>query len=376
MKLITSQLLTVFCLFSLLLMTSCKKEEELEAAAGVQLPGDGDNGGSDNVEPTPNPNPNPTPNPPGQDTGKKRVIIGNFKDATDPSSKKDSKGYSQAGVFQQSSLSGFKKSISRYSRDEFAEVSYKTKKLGEAKYCVSVFRVTHPNSESDTSIELLESNQRIHFQSANYALNEQSKGWLHLGQFNFQKNKEVEVKISRGENSNGGVLRADEVRFLKMRDGYDCRGKIYKTVKKNAIIDNRYDPLAEKPKRDSIGYREFGEWHKSSLKGFKDSISRYSRDASAFVTYSAKVTGQSYCLKIFRVTHGNSVREARVTISQENQILDEQILDYTDVAPGWFTLGNFNFDRTKPVVVKVERHNDDMGVLRADALRFRSKACQ
>ncbi|OUR98660.1 hypothetical protein A9Q84_04380 [Halobacteriovorax marinus] len=368
MNMMTNKLLTFFCLFSLILFTGCKaEEEELEVPVDAQRPGD-----SDNVEPTPN------PNPPGQGSGKKRVIIGNFKNFNDQSSKKDSKGYSQVGTFEQSSLSGFKNSISRYSVDTSAAATYQTHKLGEAKYCVSVFRVTHPNSESDTLIELFEDEQSVSTQNVNYALDTQAKGWFHLGEFNFEGFKKVEVKISRGTNSNGGVLRADEVRFLKMREGYDCRGKIYKTVKKNAVIDNKYDGAAAKPKRDSVGYREFGEWHKSSLRGFKNSVSRYSRDANAYVTYSAKVTGQSYCLKIFKVTHPNSVSEAKITISQEDHILDEQVLDYSDDVNklGWFTLGNFQFDRTKPVVVKIERYGDDQGVLRADALRFRSKSCQ
>jgi hypothetical protein len=360
-------LLVVLCLGFLV---SCKSEDEVDPnSIPVAIPKDPP-GTTDPVQPDPS---DPPPAPPVKI--KKKVIIGNYFDPDAARPKKDSKGYNQLGHWEQSSLTGFKDSISRYSLEEDASVEYKTNKIGPGKYCVSVYKVAHANSESDTSVEVFEDEVLITSKSVDY----RSKGgWEHIGEFDFGSKKEAKVVISRGENSNAGALRADEVRFLKMKDGFDCLGRKYAKIKKNAVIDNKFDPSADKPKKDSPGYRESGVWLKSSLPGFKNSISRYSSDEEAFVTYSGVVSQPNYCVKVFRVTHPNSAKEVRVSVSQGETTIEEVVLDYalTPIEQGWVEIGNLSFDVTKPVVVKVEKISAGSGVLRADAVRFQSKACK
>lgn len=358
----------IFLILSLGVFTSCKSEDE-ELINAVEIPDPG-NGNTDPVQPDPSDPPAPVPI-----KGKRKVIIGNYSDENTAKPKKDSKGYTQEGVWLQSSLSGHKGSISRYSRDANPTVTYETSKLGEAKYCVSVFKVGHINSESDTLIKVFDDEREIASKSFNYTY---GNGWTHMGELSFVGAKVSKVVISRGENSNGGVLRADEVRFLKVKEGFDCRGKTFAVIKNGRVLDNKFNPDAVKPKRDSAGYREFGEFRKSALPGFKNSISRYSNEHGAYFSYSAKVQKPNYCLKIYRVTHPNSATEVKVTVSQEDTVLKESFYDYSlNVSEkGWIKIGNLNFDTTKPVVIKVEKTSAGNGVLRADALKFQKKACK
>lgn len=355
---------------SLSLLGACRSDYgEGDDTAGTRPISDP--GHSDPVKP----DPNDPPSAPPPVKVKKKVIIGNHFDPAAVKPKKDSRGYSQFGQWEQSVLSGFKKSISRYSTDVDAYVEYSTNKIGAGKYCVSVYKVSHENSESDTLVEVFENDQLLASKSFDYRT---AGGWSHVGEMNFAVKQSAKVKVSRGENSNGGVLRADEVRFLKMKEGFDCFGRKYARVKKNKVLDNKFDPSADKPKRDSAGYRESGEWKQSVLAGFKGSISRYSSDADASVSYSAMVTNSNYCVKVFRVTHPNSAKEVKVSVSQEDQIVDEVIVDYSlaESEKGWIEIGNMNFDKSKPVVVKIEKALGDSGILRADAVKFQSKMCK
>ena len=354
----------IILVLSLGLISSCSNDDD-ETLTPVQIPGN-----TDPVKPGPSDPPAPDPI-----EGKRRVIIGNYFDVTVVKPKRDSKGYSQDGVWEQSSLKGFRDSISRYSREADASVTYETSKLGSARYCVSVFKVKHSNSESDTSVKLFDDEVELASKSFNYTI---GGGWTHIGEYNFAGEKVSRVVISRGDNSNGGVLRADDVKFIKLKEGYDCYGRTYANVKKNAILDNRFDIDAVKPKRDSAGYRESGVFQKSSLKGFRDSISRYSTDDQAYVTYTAMVQNPKYCLKVFRVSHPNSATEVKISVSQGLSVIEEVIIDYSVASSekGWVEIGNMNFDIAKPVVVKVEKVSSGAGVLRADAVKFQKKACK
>jgi hypothetical protein len=361
-----------YVIIILALFSSCKKEDE-DLLSAIPTPGNNPPGNTDPVKPDPS---DPTPPiPPTPIEGKKKVIIGNYYNPTDSKPRKDSKGYSQLGVWSQSSLKGFKNSVSRYSTDINASVTYETSKLGNAKYCVSVFKVKYSNSEKDTSVKLYDDGVELASKSFDYTT---GGGWTHIGEYSFAGKKVSKVVISRGDNSNGGVLRADEVRFSKLKEGFDCFGKTYANIKNGAVLDNRYDPDVPKSKRDSAGYRESGLFLKSSLKGFKNSISRYSRDSNAFVTYTAKVQNSNYCLKVYRVTHPNSASEVKVSVSQGLQVLEEAFLDYSLVESekGWVTIGNLNLDKSKPVVVKIEKNSTGSGVLRVDAIRFQKKSCK
>ncbi|WP_127718000.1 hypothetical protein [Halobacteriovorax sp. HLS] len=356
-------LMLILCLG---VLTSCKSDEEaIVDAVNDQINPPG------NTDPI---KPDPTDPPSGPILGKNRVIIGNYFDPESQSPKKDSKGYSQEGNWIQSSLTGHKNSISRYSLEADARVSYETSKLGQDKYCVSVFQVAHSNSESDVLVKLFDDGNEIFSKSIDYR---EGGGWVHLGEFDFAGEKKSQVTIERGVFSNGGALRADEVRFSRVKDGFDCLGRKFANIKKGKVFDNKFDPSISKPKRDSVGLREVGTWYKSSLAGFKDSISRYSRDENAYVTYSANVQESSYCLKVYRVTHPNSASRVKIQVMQES-LIEEYFLDYSlnEDQKGWVTLGNVNFDTTKPVVVKISKDQGDSGVLRSDALRFQKKSCE
>ena len=74
---------------------------------------------------------------------------------------------------------------------------------------------------------------------------------------------------------------------------------------------------------------EYGTWEQSNLTGFKGSISRYSRDVNAYVRYTAKVSEARYCLRVFRVTHPNSVNQAEILIKNGNETIDRKFVDYS-----------------------------------------------
>ena len=304
--------------------------------------------------------------------GKKRVIISNRKDESDASSKKDSNGYGQVGTWSQSVLTGYRDSISRYSSDPAAEVTYTANKVSSARYCVSVYQVTHPNSISEAKYEIFDDAALLETKNLNPKRGEAEKGWAHLGIFSFPS--EVgKVILTRGDSADGGVLRADEVRFKRLNDGADCFGVMYKVVKNNTLIDNRKDVNDSTSKKDTTGYRESGSWEQSTLPGFRDMISRYSRDESAFVTYQAKIfEDKDYCLKFFKVIHTNS-SAIEVSIAVNDVVLQATDHDLTTGEKGWESLGVHSFQADDIVKVKIKRVDDSDGkVLRGDAVRFLS----
>lgn len=305
--------------------------------------------------------------------GKKQVIIDNKVNENTNKPKRDDRGYLQEGVWEQSTLTGRKNSISRYSSDPTAKVTYQTEKLGPQKYCVSVYRVTHSNSIDRAHYEVFDSGLSLGSVIVDHRFDSNQSGWHHLGEFQFT-GTDGEVVLSRDANANNGYLRADAIRFKRLKEGHDCLGKTFKTVKKNGVIDNRHDPSVEKPKKDDHGYREQGTWEKSSLPGFKGRISRYSDDANASVSYTAKVEAREYCLAVYRVTHPNSVDEADIAISQNNTLLDTISMNFKFQVnqSGWVALGRYQFNQDDMVKLTITRGNGAQGVLRADAIRFSS----
>lgn len=306
--------------------------------------------------------------------GAKRITIGNKRNENiTGKKKKDSKGYFQEGTWSQSSLSGFKDSISRYSSDPMAQVTYLTSKLGNARYCVSVFRMTHPNSIDKASYDIWSGQNKIETIEITHALSAGQKGWYHLGEFNFKANADSSVVLSRSAASNNGFLRADEIRFKRLdRSNIDCHGKKYSTLKKRKIIDNRFDASNSSTKKNISSYRESGFWEQSSLSGYRNTISRFSRDESAFVTYGFKPQQDNYCLSIYRVTHPNSSEEVVISMIQDGQIIFEQTIDYRLNASekGWIKLDRIDVTPNLGLTVKIERANLDGKILRADAVKL------
>jgi hypothetical protein len=305
-------------------------------------------------------------------TGKKRIIISNRKDESDASSKKDSSGYDQEGAWSQSTLLGYKDSISRYSSDPSAQVTYSTSKVSSARYCVSVFQVTHTNSISEAKYEIYDDNIVIDTKTLSPKKSENEKGWAHLGIYSFPS-ETGKVVLTRGDSADGGFLRADELRFLRLKDGFDCYGRMYKVVKKNAVIDNRKDINDTSSKKDTVGYRESGVWEQSTLSGFQDKISRYSFDTTGFVTYQAKIfEDKDYCLKFFKVVHANS-SIVEVSITVNDVVLQVSDYDLSTEAKGWESLGIHSFQKNDIVKIQIKRVDANDGkVLRADAVRFLS----
>lgn len=307
-------------------------------------------------------------------TGKNNITIDNKANEVTGKPKKDSKGFEQEGVWEQSDLPGFKNSVSRYSSDPTAKVTYSTNKVGQQKYCISVYRVTHGNSIDKANYEIFDGGQSLANITVNYKYDNQKTGWYNLGEFEFT-GADASVELSRDINANNGFLRADALRFKKLKDGHDCLGKPFKTVNKNGIIDNRRDEKAAKPKKDTDGYRESGNWEQSTLPGYKGLISRYSEQEDASVSYTAKVQNREYCIQVYRVTHENSVNAADVTISQNESPLAAMQIDHkmSSDQSGWVSLGRYQFNENDIVNINISRPNDVTGILRADAIRFSSK---
>lgn len=304
--------------------------------------------------------------------GKKRIIIGNRKDESNSSSKKDNNGYLQVGNWSQSTIPGHKDTISRYSDDPAGEVSYLTSKVSAERYCVSVYQITHPNSISEAKYEIFDDSSLIETKILNPKVSTSAKGWTHLGIFSFPS-QTGKVVLSRGANADNGFLRADEVRFLRLKDGFDCMGRVYRVVKKNAVIDNRKDINLSASKKDTTGYRQSGTWEQSVLPGFRDLISRYSNDKNAYATYKAKIAeDKDYCLKFFKVVHSNSsVIEVSITVN--GNLLQTLDFDLALETKGWESLGIHSFQKDDLVEIKIKRaDNNDGKVLRADAVRFLS----
>jgi hypothetical protein len=353
----------------ILLITAFGCSED-DSTAGTQTPG---NGPTEDVISTPPIEPAP------EDTntviiGKKNIMIDNRANSVTGKPKKDHKGYDQEGVWEQSNLSGHKNSISRYSSDPTAKVSYITDKVGEQRYCISVYRVTHGNSIDKANYEVFDSGQSLSSVVVNYKMDQAHSGWYHLGEFEFTGTN-AKVELTRHQDADNGYLRADALRFKKLKEGHDCLGKTFKTVKKNGIIDNRKDENNPSSKRDTDGYRESGSWEQSSLAGYKSFISRYTNETDAFVTYTAKVQQREYCLGVYRVTHPNSVAAADIAISQNNTLLAAMQVNFKFQVnqSGWVALGRYQFNEDDIVSLKISRPQGEAGVLRADAIRFSSK---
>lgn len=352
-------------LLSFLLLFSCSKETELLEDASAQLNLENEIG---NIEEA------PLPVESSEEQGKKNIVISNRADENAAKPRKDSKGYFQFGVWEQSVLLGHKQTVSRYSSDPSAYIEYKSSDVKDSRYCVSVFSVTHANSIDQASFKVYDNDNIL----ATIDVDQRKSiggEWVHLGEYRFSSG-EAKIALSRGDSSNNGFLRADDIRLKRLKDGFDCLGKIYATVKKNKILDNRKDENSSSSKKDTAGYREAGEWHQSVLKGYKDTISRYSFASDAQVTYRASVEERDYCLRFFRVTHSNSSRAVKVNLKVNGQIVASETFDYSmnNSESGWVSFGVHRFAAGDDIEVTFSKQDpNDSDALRSDALQFTTK---
>ena len=340
------------------------------------------NGPKEEEGPVPIPTQTPIPeveNSEGKQFGIKKLIIGNKVNKKGKMT--DDPGYFQEGLWWQSSLPGYKNSISRYSDDSYAKVKYETDKLG-GRYCLSVYRVAHPNSTRHAHYKLKVENDLAPLLDleVNQALPTHNSGWLSIGIININYLKRVSLELTFGNQNVDGYLRADEIRFYRLDEDTDCEGKIYKKINVKGVIDNKNDVnLTSNIKKDDDGYREEGIWQQSSLLGFNNTISRYSSDPSAFVSYTAKVGGGTYCLQLFRMAHPNSSKNVKIEFfKNENQLtslVQKVDLSLPSLQTGWINLGDKNFNTNDLVKLKISNSAPGSGFLRADAVRFIRDIC-
>lgn len=309
-----------------------------------------------------------------------RLIRNDFLNST---SATDNSTYEENGIWEDSSLLGHDSTKSRYSRDPSAVATYTTN-LIPGRYCLKVYRVTHPNSANKFLYSVYQSNKKKPvFEEIilDHSQDTSQSGWTALGVYKFKKKPEVTLQIRRHPDSNAGVLRADDIVFERIKKGYDCHGKMIMNAKKGAVIDNLKDEKFPNSSEDTDGYREFGEWKQSSLAGFDESISRYSGDPQAFATYTASVKKGNYCIQVYQVMHPNSIDRARVSLkdAKTGETIDTITLDHREQYSNstWVSMGTYNFKKKKTIQLMLERdpNGDNGGYLRADAVKISKGAC-
>ncbi len=361
-----------------LLAAGCTNEESLE---GPVAPGAGQSDpvveGGEPLPPEGPQKPEDPKDPAPIKNFRKTKVVGNYADKNVARPKKDSKTYHQSGQWQQSQLKGSRNSVSRYSSDRGAIAAYTHSYPRGGKICLSIFRVTHPNStkQAKWTIGLGENLASQHL--VNYRLPSKEKGWYHLGVVEAKANEQIHMALSFGEGEEDGFLRSDEVRFRYLKAGNDCFGKIKRVVKsKRTVIDNKANKKG-KPKR-VVGYRESRGWKVSSLKGYKNSLSKYSSEEDAKVTYSFYATkAATYCLAIYRMTHPNSTAQGliRVHSSLEDDTY-ELPFNLEAHRKGFVSLGDYSLEEKSDFTVTLKRDPGySSGFLRADAMRLTEGAC-
>lgn len=281
-------------------------------------------------------------------------------------------GFMFSGTWEESSLQGDKDTMSHYSSDPMAEATYLTDKVGNMPYCLWAYRMTHPNSTTTAKFSIFDDTDKLGDVVIDQKLAAEAKGWHPLGIYTFSTMK-AKVVLSYG-NSTNGFLRADDFRFKRVKEGNDCFGKIYRTVKKSAVIDNK---LNKKGKlKSTAGYREVGTWEESVHKGFKDSISRYSYEDDAKATYTFKMKEDAtLCLRLFRVTDPNSSKNVSIDMIINESLSNTFTLDYSlnTSEKGFVSLSQQSFSKDDVIQFVVRKAQADGKVLRADAVQMTQK---
>jgi hypothetical protein len=356
----------ILALSLLFIFSSCSKDTEFKEISGAG--GNEENIGS--ISEPPGGDESDTSN-----VGKKTIVIANRADENVGKPKKDSAGYEELGVWEQSRILGFKNRISRYSSDPLASVTYTSDKVKQSRYCLSVYRMTHANSIDKALYQIIDDENPLAEKTIDHRADETEKGWYNLGEHSFSSGV-AKVVLTRSDDAGAGVLRADDIRFRRLEEGFDCQGKVVRVVKKHAVLDNRKDENNTSSKRDTNGYRQQGSWSQSVISGYKGKISRYSFERDASAHYYAQVTEPEYCVRFYRVTHPNSSKLVSITIKVNGVARDEKQYDYALAVDqkGWVAFGNYSFskdDQVEVIIKKAGAADDD--VLRADALQLTTK---
>lgn len=122
------------------------------------------------------------------------------------------------------------------------------------------------------------------------------------------------------------------------------------------------------------GYYESssGAWTNSNLKGYLNSITRYTNKSNVLGPYvlymPALPAGGSYRVSVYRIVEGTSDPNVKVEVNH-TEGTDTQYLDLTSGASGWSELGVYHFDAGSNGYVKLSLNTVNKR-LRADAVKF------
>lgn len=117
------------------------------------------------------------------------------------------------------------------------------------------------------------------------------------------------------------------------------------------------------------GYRESGEWLKSSLAGWDGKSTRYLKQGPGLVVFdSPPLPAGKWKVDLFVPPSTGSCRQASVEMANgreaESQVIDQSTLS------GWFPLGAFDLAEKVSVKVTLTPEPGAKGYLRANAVRF------
>ncbi|MFG1500773.1 hypothetical protein ABMA70_11265 [Halobacteriovorax sp. XZX-3] len=301
--------------------------------------------------------------------GEEEVVIGNFFDITQKNSLDDTVGFIQEGNWFQDTLKGYQGSISRYTNDPGARAIYVTDLLGDSTYCIWYYRVPSMNATDNAIIDIFDGVEEIGLANFSLRLQSSEKGLYPLGEFSFTSGQESRVILSKGAED-PLLLRADEVVFKKLGDYEDCQGIIYKDLDESATIMAK--AVDQKTFKGTDGYREYGDWVNSKLKGADGNIVRMSEDEYAYSTYNFMPSRTNYCLQVYRPTIVGALSNVKVSIFQEDVEIFSTFVSYNmqSSKSGWVNLGKHEVEADKVVTVIFERDPLDIGLLLSDAVRF------
>lgn len=307
--------------------------------------------------------------------GAKTVIIGNYFDISNRDSRDDSPGFIQEGNWFQDTMTGSGGSVTRYSKDPGARAIYTTDLLGDSTYCIWIYRVASPDATKNLIVDIYDGTEQIGLGSIDLSLVANRSGWYPFGEYTFSNGQESKVILSKGFEDEA-LLKVDEVRFERLEENYDCYGKTYADLSDEKVVFAK--GLDEKTFRAVEGYREYGVWENSTLKGYKGNKTRMSEDEYAYVVYNFMPRNESYCLDIYRVTTVGALSNVRVGVFQEDAEIFSTLVSF-NMKPeksGWYKLGKQSVDKDEIISVIIERDPQDIGLLLSDAVRFyRAQNC-
>ncbi|MEO1526977.1 MAG: choice-of-anchor Q domain-containing protein [Planctomycetota bacterium] len=255
----------------------------------------------------------------------------------------DSSRYSEdQGEFRTSSLPGHQGTESRFSRSPDAQVTYRPSFLAPGNYRVEYFNIRNGGNTNALSVEILHEGRSdvviVDSQS-------ESTGFVDLGTFTFDGSTDEFIRLTNA--SGEGILRADAVRLIPILNP------------ELSFIDN-----------DQSAYSEVsGEFANSNLRGFEESVSRFSGSADASVFYDTEgLAPGTYLVEFFTLTTPNSTTAAELAVTDDSGT-STVVVDQAATPTGFVTLGTFAFDGKAGQGIELT-NGSGRGRLRADAVRF------